>query len=166
MTFSFIDIILIVIILAFVFFGLFFGIVHTIGSLITTILGIMIAMKFTTPAFQTFGFILGGGETARVIMFVFVFFISSRLLSIILRFFGGLFSWFTYIPFANSFNKLLGGVFGLAEGIIVVGVVIFYAMQILPDDTLLHALQGSFLAKFLVAIMSALQVFFPESLRR
>ncbi len=165
MTFTFIDIILLVIILAFVFFGLFFGIVHTIGSLITTVLGIIIAMRVVNPAFQSFGFILGGGEAARVITFIFIFFISSRLLSIILRFFGGLFSWFTYIPFANSFNRFLGGIFGLVEGIIVVGVVIFYAMQILPDDTLLQALQGSFLAKYLVAVMSALQVFFPEGLK-
>jgi membrane protein required for colicin V production len=162
---TFIDIVLIVIILAFVFFGLFFGIVHTIGSLLTTVLGIIIATRFVDTVFKSFGFILGGGEAARVIAFIFLFFISSRLLSIILRFFGGLFSWFTYIPFANSFNRLLGALFGLIEGILVVGVVIFYAMQILPDDTLLHALQGSLLAKFLVSVMSMLQVFFPESLK-
>jgi hypothetical protein len=53
----------------------------------------------------------------------------------------------------------------LVEGVLVVGVVIFYAMQILPDDTLLQSLQGSLLAKYLVAVMSALQVFFPESLK-
>lgn len=165
MTFTFIDIILIVIILAFVFFGLFFGLVHTIGSLITTILALLIATHFSDEAFETFGFILGGGETARVVAFIVLFFVASRLLALLLKFAGGLFYWFTYIPFAMTFNRLLGGVFGLIEGLLVVGVVIFYAMQVLPDDTLLRALQGSFLAKFLVAIMSALQVFFPESLR-
>ncbi len=163
---TFIDILLVVIILGFVFFGLFFGLVHTIGSLLTTVLGLIVAMHFVNPAFETFGFMLGGGQTARVITFIFVFFLSSRLLSLILKFFGGLFSWFTYIPFASTFNRILGAGFGLVEGMLVVGAVIFYAMQILPDDTLLHALEGSFLAKFLVATMSALQVFFPEALKR
>ncbi len=165
MMFGFIDIVLIVIILAFVFFGLFFGLVHTIGSLITTVLGLILAMNFVNPAFETFGFILGGGETARVITFIFVFFLVSRILSIAMKFFGGLFAWFTYIPFAMTFNRFLGAIFGFLEGLIVVGVVIFYAMQILPDDTLLSALKSSLLAKYLVAIMSALQVFFPESLK-
>lgn len=162
MTFTFIDIVLIVIILAFVFFGLFFGLVHTIASLITTVLGLVIAMNFVDPAFKSFGFLLGGGNTARVITFIFVFFLASRILGILMKLVGGLFSWFTYIPFATTINRLLGALFGFIEGIIVVGVVIFYAMQILPDDTLLHALKGSFLAKYLVAMMSALQVFFPE----
>lgn len=165
MTFTFIDILLILIILAFVFFGLFFGLVHTIGSLIITVLALLVAIHFSDAAFDTFGFILGGGETARVVIFILLFFVASRLLSIGLKFAGGLFYWFTYIPFANTFNRLLGALFGLVEGVLIVGVVIFYAMQVLPDDTLLQALQGSYLAKFLVAIMSALQVFFPESLR-
>ncbi len=162
MTFTFIDIVLIVIILAFVFFGLFFGLIHTIASLITTILGLIIAMHFVDPAFKSFGFILGGGDVARVVTFIFVFFLASRILGILLKLVGGLFSWFTYIPFATTINRLLGALFGFVEGIIVVGVVIFYAMQILPDDTLMHALKGSFMAKFLMAIMSMLQVFFPE----
>lgn len=165
MTFTFIDIILVIIILAFVFFGLFFGLIHTIGSLLTTLLALIIATHFSDEAFDTFGFILGGGETARVVAFIILSFVASRLLSLVLRFGGGLFYWFTYIPFAGTFNRMLGALFGLVEGVLIVGVVIFYAMQVLPDDTLLRALQGSYLAKFLVAIMSALQVFFPESLR-
>ncbi|MBI5370196.1 CvpA family protein [Candidatus Uhrbacteria bacterium] len=162
---TFIDLLLIVIILAFVFFGLFFGLLHTLGSLFATIISVIIASHFVNPAFDTFGFMLGGGQTAKVITFIFLFFITSRLLALLMKFFGGVFYWFTYIPFANTFNRLLGGLFGLLEGVIVVGVIIFYAMQILPDDTLLHALQGSLLAKYLVAIMSALQVFFPETLK-
>lgn len=162
MTFTFIDIILLVVILAFVFFGLFFGLIHTLASLATTFIGLVIAMHFADPAFNKFGFILGGGDFAHIVTFIFVFLLTSRILSILLKFVGGLFSWFTYIPFASTINRLLGAIFGLVEGLIVVGVILFYAMQVLPDDTLLSALQGSFLAKYLVALMSALQVFFPE----
>jgi uncharacterized membrane protein required for colicin V production len=78
---------------------------------------------------------------------------------------NGLFYIFAFIPFAGFFNRLIGALFGLVEGIVVVGVVIFYAMQILPDDTLLYALEGSAMAKYLMAAMVALQVFFPEGMK-
>ncbi|MCR4314104.1 MAG: CvpA family protein, partial [Candidatus Uhrbacteria bacterium] len=75
----------------------------------------------------------------------------------------GIFSW---IPFAKSLDKLLGGFFGFIEGVMVVGVVLFYAMQVLPDDTLRTMLESSFVADFLIATMSVLQVFFPEAARQ
>lgn len=159
MTFTFIDIVLLVIILAFVFFGLFFGLIHTLASLLTTVLGLIIAMNFADPAFHRFGFMMGGGDFARIVTFVFVFFLSSRVLSILLKILGGLFSWFTYVPFAMTINRMFGAIFGFIEGLIVVGVILFYAMQVLPEDTLLFAIKGSFLAKYLVAMMSAMQVF-------
>ena len=162
MTFGLLDVILLVIVLAFVFFGLFFGLVHTIGSLITTVVGLILAMHLSEPAFQAFGFMLGGGEAARVITFIIVFFLISRILGLLMRIVGGLFSWFSYIPFATTIDRLLGGLFGLFEGVLVVGAILFYAMQILPDDTLLIALKSSHLASVLMAMMSALQVFFPE----
>lgn len=162
---TFIDILLLVIIGAFVLFGLFFGLLHTLGSLIGTFIGLFVATHFIDPAFETFGFLLGGGEMAKVISFIILFIVTSRLFSLLMKIVGAVLYWFSIIPFATTINRLLGALFGFVEGVIVVGVTIFYAMQILPDDTLLQALQGSLLAKYLVAVMSALQVFFPENLR-
>ena len=68
-----------------------------------------------------------------------------------------------WIPFAHSLDRVLGALFGFIEGVIVVGVVLFYAMQVLPDDTLRTALETSVVADFLIATMSVLQVFFPEA---
>lgn len=162
---GFVDIVLIVVVSAFVFFGLFFGLVHTIGSLVGTILGILIASHFVDPTFDAFGFLLGGGSAARIFIFIILFLVVSRLFGIILWFVEKIFGFFSIIPFASIINKLLGALVGFIEGFIVVGVILFYAMQVLPQDTLLAALETSVVAEFLVATVSALQILFPESLR-
>ena len=161
----FIDIVLLVIVGAFVFFGLFFGLVHTIGSLLGTILGIIVASHFVEPTFDAFGFLLGGGSAARIIIFIILFLVVSRLSGVILWFVEKIFGFFSIIPFAGTINRLLGAGLGLIEGIIVVGVVLFYAMQVLPVDTLLASLDSSVVADFLLATVSALQILFPETLR-
>lgn len=163
---GFIDIILIVIVGAFVFFGLFFGLVHTLGSLIGTIFGIIFASRLVDPAFETFGFLFGGGTFSRILIFVIIFFLVTRLVGFIFWIAGKALGVLAWIPFARSFDRLLGGLFGFIEGIVVVGVVLFYAMQILPDDSLRTLLEQSVVADFLIATMSALQVFFPEAARQ
>ncbi len=163
---AFIDVILIVIISAFVFFGLFFGLIHTLGSLVGAVVGIFLSMRLVEPVFDVFGFALGGGDSGRVIMFIILFAIISRLVGVVFWVLEKIFGVFTIVPFAGTINRLLGAVFGLIEGVIVVGVVLFYAMQILPDQSLLSVLETSVVAKLLVVLVSALQVFFPESLQQ
>lgn len=162
---TFIDLIIILIIAAFVFFGLFFGLVHTIGSLIATILGIVISTRFIDPAFKNFGFIFGGGQFAKVIVFIILFALVSRIIGVIFWFIGGFLNMISFIPFAGAINRLLGAVFGLVEGVIVVAIILFYAMQVLPKDMLFGAMHGSIMAKYLMAVMTALQVFIPERMR-
>ena len=53
----------------------------------------------------------------------------------------------------------------LKPRIIVVGVVLFFALQYLPNDAVRAALEQSSVATFLIATMTALQVLFPESVR-
>ena len=163
---GFIDIILIVIVGAFVLFGLFFGLVHTLGSLLGTVFGIFFASRLVDPAFETFGFLFGGGTFSKILIFIIIFFLITRLVGLVFWIIGKVFNVLTWIPFARSFDRLLGGLFGFIEGVIVVGVALFYAMQVLPDDTLRTMLETSIVADFLIATMSALQVFFPEAARQ
>ena len=163
---GFIDIVLIVLIGAFVLFGLFFGLFHTLGSLAGTVAGIIFASRLIDPAFATFGFLFGGGTVAKVILFFLIFFLINRLIGLGFWFLSKFFSFFSWIPFLRSFNRLFGGLFGFLEGVVVVGVVLFYAMQVLPEDTLRNALETSRVADFLITTMGIMQVFFPEAARQ
>jgi membrane protein required for colicin V production len=160
-----VDVILVLIIALFVFFGFFFGFVHTLGSLVGTILGIVIGTRLIDPTFEKFGFLFGGGGFAKVVLFIILFLLISRLVGILFWLAEKVFGVFAMIPFARTINRLLGAVFGFIEGVIVVGVVLFLALQYLPDDAVKAALEQSAVADFLVATMAALQVLFPENLR-
>ncbi|PJE77176.1 hypothetical protein COV05_01015 [Candidatus Uhrbacteria bacterium CG10_big_fil_rev_8_21_14_0_10_48_16] len=152
---GFIDIILLVIVGAFVFFGLFFGLIHTIGSIIGSIIGIVAATFLTDAVVNMFGFLSDSGPT-KVFVFVVIFLIISRLIGLVIMILEKVFGFFSIIPFAKTINHLLGAGLGFIEGLIIVGVVLFYAMQVLPEDTLFYALEGSFVAKYLVAFVSAI----------
>ncbi len=160
-----VDVLLIVIVGLFVLFGLFFGLVHTLGSLVGTILGIVISTRLIDPAFERFGFLFGGGGAAKIVLFIIIFLLISRLIGLLFWVAEKVLGVFAMIPFAKSVNRLLGAVFGFVEGVVVVGVVLFFALQYLPDDAVKAALEQSAVADFLVATMAALQVLFPESVR-
>ncbi len=161
----FVDVVLLVIIGAFVLFGLFFGFLHTLGSLIGSIVALFLADRLIDPALHSFGFIFGGGSAAKVVLFFILFLLISRAVGLVLWLVGRLWGVVSWIPFAKSIDRLVGGLFGLLEGIVVVGFVLFYAMQILPPTTLRSVLETSMMAKYLLAVAGGLQVFLPASVR-
>lgn len=160
-----VDVTLIVIVCLFVLFGLFFGLVHTLGSLVGTILGILITTRLIDPAFETFGFLLGGGGAAKVVLFIIIFLLFSRVIGLLFWLVERAFGFVSFLPFAKTLNRLLGGAFGLAEGAIFVGVATYLALQYLPDAGLKAAIEQSAVADGLVGIVGLLMVLFPESLR-
>ncbi len=158
---AYIDIVLMVLVGAFALFGLFYGLFRTLGSIIGTIVAIMFADRLMGPAFHTFGFIFGGGAIAQVILFVIVFFLVSRVVGILLWLIGkglGILSW---IPFAKSIDRLLGGLFGFIEGVVIVGIGLFFASHVLPSTMLTPMIETSKVAKYLVDTVAMLQGFLP-----
>ncbi|MEI6510484.1 MAG: CvpA family protein [Candidatus Uhrbacteria bacterium] len=157
-----VDLILVVIIGLFVLFGFLFGLVHTLGSLIGTILGTVITSRLIDPAFAKFGSFLGGGAIAKIVLFIFIFLVISRLIGLLFWVVEKVLGIFAMVPFAKTFNRLLGAAFGFVEGVIVVGVVLFFALQYLPNDAVRAALEQSNVATYLLAVTAAIQVMYPE----
>ena len=163
---GFIDIVFIVIIVAFIFFGLFFGLVHTLGSLVGTIVAIIFSSRLVEPAMDTFGFLFGGGDAAKIIIFIIIFFLISRLIGIVFWLVGKVWDVLSWIPFAKTIDRFLGAILGFIEGIVVIGVILFYAMQVLPESTLRTILETSFMAKYLLATTGMLQSLFPVAAKQ
>jgi uncharacterized membrane protein required for colicin V production len=161
--FSIVDVALLLIICSFVCFGLFFGFVHTLGSLVGTILGIFLSTRLVGPAYDAFGFLFGGGAVGKIFMFVIIFLLVSRIVGILFWLIEKFFGIFGLIPFASVINRALGAAFGLIEGIIFVGVVIFFVMQYVPDNVVQATLAESIVAKYLLALVAALQILFPAA---
>jgi len=160
-----VDVLLVVLVGLFVLFGLFFGLVHTFGSLVGTILGIVLSTRLIDPAFERFGFLFGGGGVAKVILFIIIFLLISRLIGFLFWIAEKVLGILSMVPFMKSIDRLLGAAFGFIEGIVVVGVVTFFALQYLPDGAAKAALEQSTVADFLVLTAGTLQMLFPESVR-
>lgn len=157
-----VDLILVVIIGLFVLFGFMFGLVHTLGSLVGTILGTVLTSRLIEPAFERFGSFLGGGAVAKIVLFIVIFLLISRVIGLLFWLIEKVLGIFSMVPFAKTFNRLLGAAFGFVEGVIVVGVVLFFALQYLPNDAVRAALEQSNVATYLLAITAAIQVMYPE----
>jgi membrane protein required for colicin V production len=161
-----VDLVLVIIVGAFVLFGLFFGFVHTLGSLVGSVLGIVLATRLLEPAVDKFSFFFNNNESvASVVIFIILFVLISKLIGLVFWILGKVFGILSWIPFAKTINRLLGAVLGFMEGVIVVGVIIYFALKFLPDSTVSAWLNDSSVANYLLAVMSALQALFPESLR-
>lgn len=161
----FIDIVLLVILGAFVFFGLFFGLVHTLGALVGTVIGILFTTRLLDPAFEAFGFLLGGGAVAKVVLFILIFLIITRLVGAVFWLLGKMLKPISWIPLTKSLDHLIGGVFGFLEGVVVIGVILFYALQVLPNDTVRDQLEQSSVADYLTSTVTVMEYLFPDELR-
>ncbi|MDO8626382.1 MAG: CvpA family protein [Candidatus Magasanikbacteria bacterium] len=163
---SFFDLILAIIIGGFGLFGLWFGLIHTLGSLVGTVLGVFLASRFYEPLANWLTGITGwAGNFPKVIMFILAFIIINRLVGLLFWVVDRLLSVVTRLPFLNGLNKILGLVFGLLEGVLVLGI-IFNFMQIYPlSPRFMGYLANSALAPLTMGVAAVLWPLVPQALQ-
>lgn len=162
----FIDILLICILAGFALFGLWFGLVHTLGSLIGTVLGVLIASRYYEPFADWLIGITGWGDNvARVIVFIIAFLIINRLVGVIFFFIERFTSIFTRLPIIGGFNRLFGFLFGLLEGVITVGVIIYFIERFPLSDAIMDSIAASVIAPYTLDVASILIPLLPEGIR-
>jgi membrane protein required for colicin V production len=126
------DIILLAIIAGFGLFGFWFGLISTIGSIAGTAAGVFMAGRFYVyPAAMLMKFTHWTGNFSNVVGFIIVFLVVNRLVGLAFYLLDRFLFIITRIPFIGGLNRLLGLVFGLAEGVLVLGVT-FFIIQRFP----------------------------------
>lgn len=160
------DISLLVIIGGFALFGLWFGFVHTLGSLLGTILGAYLAGRFYEPFATWLIHITGWPENrARVIMFILAFIIINRLVGFIFWIVDKTLSVITRLPFIRSINRLLGLLLGLAEGMITVGLIFFFIERYPLSPSIMDMIAHSAVVPYTTGIAAILVPLLPMALR-
>jgi len=124
---STLDIILLVILGSFVFYGFYLGLVRMVLGLISSILSIIISINLYLHFYQWLGFLFKSfsENTGKIVSFIIVFIIVSVILEIIFRIIAKILKLITSLPIISFVNGSLGGVLGLIQGILIIGVVIF-----------------------------------------
>lgn len=161
-----IDIILLSIIGGFALFGLWFGFIQTVGSLVGTVFGAYLASRYYEPMADWIIHVTGWGEnTSRVLMFIIAFLVINRLVGFVFWILDKFLSILTHLPFIASINRLLGFVLGAIEGAITLGLVIFFIERFPLSEKIMGALAGSTVAPILSGIASILWPLLPDALK-
>lgn len=162
-----IDVVLLLIIAGFVLFGYWFGIIHTLGSLIGTLIGAFVAGKWYLTVAGILQVVTGWDDnTVQVISFAVLFLIVNRLV--------GFFFWvadrvtriFQSLPFLRSINRLLGAIIGFFEGAITLGLLLYVIDKIPVHPNFMRALARSEVAPYLLDLAGVLLPLIPEALKQ
>ena len=161
-----VDVILLLIIGGFALAGVWFGFVHTLGSLIGTVFGIYLATRYfeilSGWLVKVFGW---EGNAPKVLAFIVAFFVINRLVGFGFWFLEKFIGFLTRLPFIRSLNRLLGLLLGLAEGVITVGAVIYFIERFPLSLPFMGHLANSQVAPYTVSVATVLLPLVPEAIK-
>lgn len=161
-----IDLICICIIAGFAMFGLWFGFVHTLGSLLGTIVGVYLASRYYEPAADWLISATGWGDNvSRVIVFIIAFLIINRLVGVIFWCIQRFTHIFTKLPFIHGFDRLFGFFFGVLEGVLTIGISIYFIERFPLSDGIMGHIASSAIAPYTVDVAGLLIPLLPDAIR-
>lgn len=162
-----IDVILILFLAGFVFYGLFFGLIKMVGYVAGMVIGAWAASHFYLIFYEWFKWLFFGHDNVgKVISFIIVLTIVSRLVGIAFYLIEKIFNIIAIIPFLKGINKIAGAIFGFIEGTFTFGLIIYVASRYtLINSFLGEQLSVSKIAPFLMRLVNILTPLFPEALR-
>lgn len=157
------DFILLIILFGFTFAGFWFGLIHSIGALVGTIAGVIVAGNYFTWLGEIIQPILMGNENlAKIIAFIVLFIIANRLVGFIFWIIGKVFNIVAVLPFIKSINRLTGAILGFIEGALVLGIVLTMIGKFPFADYIIPAMETSGVAKWLVSVGKILTPLLPD----
>jgi uncharacterized membrane protein required for colicin V production len=124
---AFIDILALIILAVFVWKGVKLGLIEAVGGIIGLFIGAFAAGRYYPQGAAMIGKLTFGHEIlANIIAFLLIFAIINRAVALIFWVVGRIFNLVAIIPFLKSFNYFLGGLFGVLEGFIFLGIILWF----------------------------------------
>jgi len=160
------DVILIIILGGFVMFGFWFGIIHTLGAIVGTFAGAFFAGLWYDKLATWLTAIFGHPNMMRIFAFVFIFIIINRLIGFGFYILDKIFNFLSVVPFLKTISRLIGGVLGFFEGLLVIGLSLFIIARFPVSDWFTQVLQASLLAPWFINTSMILQLMLPQLLKQ
>lgn len=158
-----IDVVFLLILFGFVLFGFWFGLIHTLGSLLGTVLGSYLASRwYDGAAVWAQGHFAGSLNVWRVITFIVLFILINRLIGLLFYILEKTIGVVARLPFLKSIDRLAGALLGLLEGAVVIGGLVFmssrFPFNLEEKFFAASALKGYFLSMFNILLPLVPQV--------
>ena len=155
------DIILLVLLGAFVLHGLWFGFIRTLGNAVGLIVGAFVASQYVGTAVDYLGFIFNNNTTvAGVVLFLLILVIVQRLVCFIFWIIDKLFGFLKWLPFVGFVNRLLGGLLGAVEGFAMLAAGIYF-IQIMFPSWATAWFSGSQIVSYVTGVTTTLHSMVP-----
>jgi uncharacterized membrane protein required for colicin V production len=159
------DIVLLIIFFGFVGAGFYFGLIHTLGALLGVVVGVMAAGSLYDKVAPFLQFFLLKEEVAKVLAFIVVFLVTSRLIGWMVHMIDQGFKIIRFIPFASSANRLAGALLGFVEGALVLGVILFVMSHFQVSPAINEAIDKSRFAGLLITIAKVVTPLIPAAIK-
>lgn len=162
------DVILLIVLFGFIFYGLFFGFIRTLGGFIGIFIGAFLASRFYLSVWQwAEHWFIGYDNLGKILVFFILFSLISKLTSFVFFFADRAFNIISIIPFLKTINKLLGALLGFLTGALFIGLFLYIASRYtLIEGWLGNWLVGSQTAPFFLKFANFLVPFLPEVLKK
>lgn len=158
----FFDLILILILFGFFWFGFWYGLIYSVGTIFGIIVGAFVAGNYYL---NVAGFLSSNpSNLLKVIVFILLFIIINKVVGLLFWTVDKVFHVLTIIPFLKTINRLAGGIFGLIEGVLTLGMVVYIYTKHPFSMWLNYQLGRSIVAPWLLKIVAILQPLWPEIL--
>jgi uncharacterized membrane protein required for colicin V production len=142
------------------------GLIQTLGALIGIALGAYLAGlwylpfgEWLTPIF------LGHGVAAKIVAFTILFIIINRLIGFIFWIINKIFDIISIILFLKTINRLAGAILGLAEGVLVIGTILFVISKYSNNEWFNEVVGNSEVAAWIMAVAAIILPLLPEALK-
>lgn len=160
------DIILLIIIGGFGVAGFMFGFIHTFGSLLGTVFGVYLASRYYDILADLLIGILGwGGNGLRFVMFVVAFLIINRLVGLLFWFMSKTLKLAATLMMLNIVNRILGVLFGVFEGVVTVGIAIYFIDKYPLSQKLMEMIANSDVAPHALKVANILLPLIPKAIQ-
>lgn len=160
------DLILVLIVFGFGWFGFWFGLIHSAGGLVGLILGAAVASRYYDNLARRILFIFRGNENlANIISFLIIYIIGNRLAGFVFYIIDKVLKPITTLPFLKTINRLGGGILGLIEGVLTIGLFIYFISRF-PLPWLANLIEQSKFAEYFVSMAEILLPLLPEVLKK
>jgi uncharacterized membrane protein required for colicin V production len=162
------DIILVFILAGFVFYGLFFGLIRTIGAFLGVIIAAFVASRLYVPVSDWIEPIFYGYlNLGKVLIFLILFSLINRLVCFLFYLLDKAFNIISIIPFLKTFNRLGGMALGFLTGSLAIGLVLYVMSKYaVVSHWTGEWLEGSEFAPFFLKVNNALLPILPEMLKK
>lgn len=161
------DMILLLILAGFAFTGFWFGFIHMLGSFVSIVVAAVISGRYFDFVAAKLSFLFGGyTNLGRVVTFVLLFLLVTRLVGFVFWIIDKLFHILAFLPFMKTINRLGGALLGAVEGVVLTSLSLYLMVRYPLSATVTSAISHSIVVDKLLDVASQVAPLLPDVVQK